>query len=64
MDVNLVNIGFGGGSYYKLFDNVTIPRFKNPGRKGIKEEAHTTFTVEIENENWQLGWCKLKIEDE
>ena len=63
-DEYLVNLGFGGGSYYKIYDNVPIPKFKNPGRKGRKEEAHTTFSIEIENEFFQLGWCKLKIEEE
>lgn len=60
----LVNLGFGGGSYYKLFENASIPKFRNPGRKGKMEEAHTTFTLDIENEIYQLGWCKLKIEEE
>ncbi len=63
-DEYLVNLGFGGGSYYKIYDNVPIPKFKNPGRKGKREEAHTTFSVEIDNEFYQLGWCKLKIEEE
>jgi CRISPR/Cas system CSM-associated protein Csm5 (group 7 of RAMP superfamily) len=60
----LINLGFGGGSYYKLFETASIPKFRNPGRKGKLEEAHTTFTLEIENEIYQLGWCKLKIEEE
>lgn len=59
----IVNLGFGGGSYYKLYNNAGIPKFKNPGRRGKKEEAHTTFHVNIENELYQLGWCKLKIEE-
>lgn len=60
----LVNLGFGGGSYYKIFANGTIPTFPNPGRKKKKEEAHTTFSLEIDNELHQLGWCRLKIEEE
>jgi len=60
----LVNLGFGGGSYYKLFENAPIPKFPNPGRKGKHEEAHTTFNVNIDGELYQLGWCKLKIEED
>ena len=63
-DVHLVNLGFGGGSYYKLYSNAQIPKFKKPGRQGKMEEAHTTFLSYIENNFYQLGWCKLKIEEE
>ena len=63
-DEYLVNLGFGAGSYYKLFENAPIPKFKNPGRNWKKEEAHTTFMVDIENKLYQLGWCKLTIEEE
>ncbi|MFQ5531906.1 MAG: hypothetical protein ACE5ES_04785, partial [Candidatus Nanoarchaeia archaeon] len=59
----LVNIGFGGGSYYKIFDNVPVPKFPSKKFRNSEEEAHTTFTVQIENEQYQLGWCKLKIEE-
>ncbi len=63
-DEYLVNLGFGGGSYYKLYNDAEIPKFKIPGRRNRKEEAHTTFSVNIENEFYQLGWCKLTIEEE
>ncbi len=59
----LVNLGFGGGSYFKLYDDVEIPKFKNPGRNKRLEEAHTTFNVNIDEELYQLGWCKLTIEE-
>lgn len=62
-DEYLCNLGFGGGSYYKIFSNAKIPTFPNPGRKKQQEEAHTTFAVDIDNEPYQLGWCKLKIEE-
>lgn len=62
----LVNIGYGGGSWFKVFEN-TIPKFKskspNPKRKGKMEEAHTTFSVSIKNTLYHLGWCKLEIEE-
>lgn len=63
-DCYFVNLGFGGGSYYKLFPNAKIPKFRNPGRKGKLEEAHTTFSVNIDGNPYQLGWCKLKIEED
>jgi CRISPR/Cas system CSM-associated protein Csm5 (group 7 of RAMP superfamily) len=62
----LVNLGFGGGSYYKIYTNVEIPKFKSKDKtkRNVEEEAHTTFSVNIENEIYQLGWCTLKIEEE
>lgn len=63
-EVYLVNLGFGGGSYYKLYSSAPIPKFKNPGRHGKQEEAHTTFLSNVENNYYQLGWCKLTIEEE
>jgi len=61
----LINIGFGGGSWFKVFENKT-PFFKskspNPKRKGKDEEAHTTFSVRLNNKLYHIGWCKLEIE--
>ncbi len=62
-DTYLVNLGFGGGSYYKIYDFVPIPKFPSKRKKNIKEEAHTTFAVNIDNNFYQLGWCELKIEE-
>lgn len=62
----LINLGYGGGSWFKVFEN-TIPKFKskspNPQRKGKFEEAHTTFSVSIKNKLYHLGWCKLEIKE-
>ncbi len=62
----LINIGYGGGSWFKVYEN-TIPKFKskspNPKRKGKMEEAHTTFSVSIKNMLYHIGWCKLEIEE-
>lgn len=58
----LINLGFGGGSYYKIYETEEVPKFKNPGRQKREEEAHTTFSVNIDGENYQLGWCRMKIE--
>lgn len=64
-DEYLINIGFGGGSWFKIFDDSIPNKFRNPGKRGkVYEEAHTTFAVQIQNELYQLGWCKLKIEEE
>ncbi len=63
-DEYLINLGFGGGSYFKIYDNVEVPKFKSKKNRNTKEEAHTTFSVQIQNEFYQLGWCKLKIEEE
>lgn len=62
-DEYLINIGFGGGSWFKLYNDVPPPLFNNPGKRGKKEEAHTTFFVSEGNKLLQLGWCKLSIEE-
>lgn len=67
----LINLGFGGGSYFKIFEG--IPPFKFPNtRKDPKtknkikteEEAHTTVSFNIDGRTDHIGWCKLKIEEE
>jgi len=61
----LINIGYGGGSWFKVFED-EVPKFKskspNPKRKGKDEEAHTTFSISINNSLKHLGWCKMEIE--
>ncbi len=62
----LINLGYGGGSWFKVFENI-VPKFKskspNPRIKRNDEEAHTTFSVSINNSLKHLGWCKLEIEE-
>ncbi|MBI9072357.1 MAG: type III-A CRISPR-associated RAMP protein Csm5 [Melioribacteraceae bacterium] len=62
----LVNIGFGGGSWFKI-EKGKVPLFKskspNRARKGKLEPAHTSFMFSDENEVLQIGWCKLQIEE-
>lgn len=62
----LINIGYGGGSWFKVFKDI-VPKFKSkspsPKRKGKDEEAHTTFSIAINNSLKHLGWCKLEIEE-
>jgi len=64
-DEYLINIGFGGGSWFKIEKNgVPMFRSKSPRRRGQWEPAHTTFSVKKNDEYLQLGWCKLKIIEE
>jgi len=54
----LINIGFGGGAYFKLFSDVErIP--KNTKREFI----HTSYTLEFDDNRTHIGWCKLEIEE-
>lgn len=62
----LINIGYGSGSWFKVYEN-KIPKFMSkspkPNRKDKLEEAHTTFSVAINNSLHHLGWCKMEIEE-
>ncbi len=59
--MNLINLGFGGGSWFKIYSDVTPPpKFKNRGKM---EEAHTTFSFNINEGLVQAGWCKMTIEE-
>lgn len=54
----LINIGFGGGAYFKLFTDVErIP--KNTRREFI----HTSYTIDLNDIRSHIGWCKLEIEE-
>ena len=59
----IINIGYGGGSWFKI-NGGEIPKFKSkkPGKK-IDEPAHSTFSFLINGEYSHIGWCKLEIED-
>jgi CRISPR/Cas system CSM-associated protein Csm5 (group 7 of RAMP superfamily) len=61
-DEYLINIGFGGGSWFKVNEG-TIPMFKSksPNRRGENEEAHTSVSLNLNNEYNHIGWCKIKI---
>ncbi len=62
----LINIGFGGGSWFKVFKNI-VPKFpsKSPNRerRGKDEEAHTSVSFNFNGRTDHIGWCKLKIEE-
>lgn len=61
-DEYLINLGFGGGSWFKIFSDASPPKFLN--RKTRRDEkAHTTFGITEEDKQYHLGWCKLKIEE-
>ncbi|MEJ5350986.1 MAG: RAMP superfamily CRISPR-associated protein [Melioribacteraceae bacterium] len=63
----LINIGFGGGSWFKVLED-TIPRFKSKSPKkdriGKMEEPHTSITFNFNGRIDHIGWCKLRIEEE
>jgi len=60
----LINIGFGGGSWFKIFEG-KIPTFKSkmPQKRNIEEPAHSSYSFMIERELVHIGWCKLEIEE-
>ena len=62
-DEYLINLGFGSGTYFKLFDFITeIPTYFNSKTKR-KEKPHTAFTFFDSEFIDPIGWCKLKIEE-
>jgi len=58
----LINLGFGGGSWFKV-EVGKVPMFesKKKGRDNPKEPAHTS--VSFQENPMHIGWCKLKIEE-
>lgn len=59
----LINIGFGGGSWFKVYENI-VPKFlsKSRARRNEMEPAHTSFSVFLKNQTNHIGWCKIKID--
>jgi len=54
----LINIGFGGGAYFKVYSDVArIP--KNTRNEFI----HTSYSSIIDDTRNHIGWCKLEIEE-
>lgn len=64
-DEYLINLGFGGGSWFKIEKN-GIPKFisKNPKTYKELEPAHTTYTFNTSENYIHIGWCKLKISED
>lgn len=62
--VKIINIGYGGGSWFKVTKG-EIPKFQSkiPGKKHIEEPAHSSFSFTIDGELDHIGWCKLEIEE-
>lgn len=60
----LINIGYGGGSWFKIREG-NIPKFKSkiPGKNNLLEAAHSSFSFTINRELAHIGWCKLEIEE-
>lgn len=61
-DEYLVNLGFGGGSWFKAYKN-TVPKFKSKSRarRNQEEPAHTSFSIMLNQQISHIGWCKIKI---
>ncbi len=53
-DEFILNLGFGGTSYFKIFTDAQSPRSRNDSNQNV----HTAFIDENKN---HLGWCKVKI---
>lgn len=60
----LINIGYGGGSWFKIKEG-QVPKFKSklPNKKHVEEPAHSSFSFTIDRELAHIGWCKLEIEE-
>lgn len=59
----LINIGYGGGSWFKIKEG-KVPKFKSklPNKKHVEEPAHSSFSFTIDRELAHIGWCKMEIE--
>jgi len=54
----LLNIGFGGGAYFKIYSDVErVP--KNTRNEFI----HTSYSTTMDDNRYHIGWCKLEIEE-
>lgn len=60
----IINLGFGGGSWFKI-NGGNIPKFESkvPGKRNEEEPAHSSFSFTINRELVHIGWCKLEIEE-
>lgn len=62
----LLNLGFGGGSWFKIEKN-QVPKFtsKSPNirRKGRLEPAHTSTEFDISGKPIHIGWCACRFEE-
>lgn len=61
---NIINIGYGGGSWFKITEG-QIPKFKSklPDKRNVLEAAHSSYSFTIDRELTHIGWCKLEIEE-
>lgn len=59
----IINIGFGGGSWFKIKED-QIPEFKSKiPRKDDKEAAHSSFSFLLNDDLIHIGWCKVEVEE-
>jgi hypothetical protein len=62
----LLNIGFGGGSWFKVEQGI-VPKFKSKSpsdkRRGKDEPAHTSVEFDISGNMTHIGWCVCRFEE-
>lgn len=62
----LLNIGFGGGSWFKV-EKDRVPKFKSKSpsekRRGNDEPAHTSVEFDISGRMTHIGWCVCRFEE-
>lgn len=62
----LLNIGFGGGSWFKVEQGI-VPKFKSKSpsdkRRGNDEPAHTSVEFDISGRMTHIGWCVCRFEE-
>lgn len=63
-DALIINLGFGGGSWFKI-NKGEVPMFPSraPRSRGQREAAHTTNVFSLDTGLAHIGWCKLEIEE-
>lgn len=63
-DETIINIGYGGGSWFKISEG-HIPKFKSklPNKRNVLEPAHSSYSFTIDRELAHIGWCKLELEE-
>lgn len=61
-ETNLINIGFGGGSWFKVEKDKTPPPTYNK-REHREETPHTSYIIDDDLPIKHIGWCKLEIEE-
>lgn len=56
----LVNLGFGGGSWFKVWKSI-VPKFNK--NKKSKEIPTTTYYYGVAPDLTHIGWCSVEVEE-